>query len=175
MARRKRKRRRTGRPQAGSASASGGSGGEINTNAPVRYKQRQCERARGARERRLERLSASGRLRVVRESESVADGDVRSALAVLRDGLAAKEPALSKDGSSMTFVPDNRERRLSADTLLRHHREVFLKEKPVESPGDSHLHLHAGEPAWIRDPSKRAEVSERTRDVIEGRLEGEGS
>lgn len=150
------------------------SNGQPSGGAGVRPPFRQMELSRGVRDRRLARRVAKARLKLARETEKSIRKDTRSGLGVLRKGLEAVSAGLTittKDGKvkKVAEAPDFRERRLSAEALLHHHREVVKigqateKDKPPAAPT---INFNFGRPevvevgAQVVEPEQNGELTE---------------
>lgn len=111
-------------------------------------KERQMALARGVRQRRLERMVAKAKLNLARQSADHAEADAGACLKTLRVGLKAQ---WKPPGAKRSRV-DYRERRLSAEALLHHHREAAKIDPsaeptaPVDPQGGQHLHVHLHRP-----------------------------
>ena len=95
------------------------------------------------RERRLVRRVEAAKLKLAESTAEHVEGDTGDSLGALREGLTAKSAGITvtlKSGATKVVAecPDYRERRLSAATILQHHREVVKLASPVK-PSSIHV------------------------------------
>lgn len=113
--------------------------------------------------RRLERRVANAKLKLLRETDEAVTHDTKACLDTLRAGLEA-----TNDGEV-----DSRERRMSAEALLRHHRDVVKLADPkmpaIQVNQDNRQQTAIQiPPEWLEDPAKREAIMRLTEQALNG-------
>ena len=126
----------------------------------------------------MRRVEAA-KLKIAESTAEHVEGDTGDSLGALREGLTAKSAGITvtlKSGATKVVAecPDYRERRLSAATILQHHREVVKLASPaaaspqtVNVDARQQVALQIPE-SWLKDPRLRDAALTLTEKVIGG-------